>query len=187
MSGVRIVFLFAVWVQVVPAEAVAQQPQVGPGTRVRVTAPELDGSRLVGTVKELGDGRLMLEVEDQAASVELPLASISKLEVSLGMSSRQSRMWKGAGIGFLCGGLVTVMVFLATYDTDDNIFQGAGKLYAGAGAGAVVALPCAVLGGVIGAATAGERWKVVEPIDELGISVQPTAHGGVTVTMSRSF
>lgn len=84
---------------------IAQEgPQIVPGTRIRVTAPTVASDRLVGTAMSLDVDTLVMKAEDWAAPLTVPIASVTRLDVSRGKVSRGKNALKGAGIGLLVGG-----------------------------------------------------------------------------------
>ena len=107
--------LLVLLASVIPAFASAQT-QVTPGDRVRVHLS--DGGEMVGNVLEQGEGYWLVETQSPKAAVEVPVASITSLEVSLGMGSR---VLKGLGNGLLVGGEIGAgLGMLAALSTEDS-------------------------------------------------------------------
>ncbi len=85
----RIVSLVAALVLTAQADLFAQQePPVAPGDRVRVLAPTIvAGERLVGTIVSMGPDTCVLEIEGRSDPTALPVAPVTRLEVSRGQKS----------------------------------------------------------------------------------------------------
>ncbi len=181
MNTPRIVPLVVAFALAAPVNLFAQQQApVAPGDRVRVTAPTLAPKRLVGTVVEMGADTCLLALEGHAAPVALPLASVTIVEVSRGM---KSNVVKGALIGGAVSGGIVLGLGLAAQGDDSGWFEvTAGDV---AIATAVFGAVGAVIGGIIGAASSGERWQEV-PLDRLRVGVMP-AENGLSVGVGVSF
>ena len=119
---------------------------------------------------------LVLRPEYGAWPVAIPLASVTRLEVSQG---QKSRMGPGAGIGLLGGGLLGYLISSGTLGrgcTEGGGFleptreQCIGLSTVG---GAVVGT---LLGLVIGAVMTTYRWEEV-PLDQLRVSFGPQRDG----------
>ncbi len=145
------------------------------GDKVRVTTEE---ERVVGYWVSVGDNQLTLNSEARDSSLVLPLASLTKLEVSLG---QMSSTLVGAGIGFLVGaaaGLATAAIVCAIAgdcDPDDPYYD---LVYAffgvlGVGVGTLT-------GAIIGSTIKVDRWMDV-PLDRIRVSLTPRG-GGLEVS-----
>ncbi len=173
----------------VPASATAQAPPpVKVGDRVRVTAPDV--GRREGTVQLLTTDSLVIRPEYGAWPVQLlttdslvmqpeygewtvylrrqpnplaiPLASVTRLEVSRG---RKSRVGRGAGIGLLGGGLLGLTISSVVLARNNGCTgQGfveptrGGCIALATVGGAVVGT---LLGLVVGAMASTDKWKAV--------------------------
>jgi len=122
---------------------------VSEGSRVRVTAPAVSPERLVGRVAALTADSLLL-TRGAGARLQIDSRQVQAISVSAG---RNRFVWalKGAGIGFLVGGI------LGAQAGGHGDHTGLGAL-AGFVAGVVTGTP---LGAGIGAAAAPERWTSV--------------------------
>ena len=97
------------------ADLTAQEAvQIVPGARVRVTVPTFnrmtwsrDRVKWVGAFVALRPDTLVLNVKGQTTPLEIPFASVSKLEVSKGQKRSAG---KGAGRGFLIGACCGILV-----------------------------------------------------------------------------
>ncbi len=175
------------------ASATAQEPPpVKVGDRVRVTAPDV--RRREGTVRLLTTDSLVLRPEYGAWPVHsargmpnisargmpnrlaIPLASVTRLEVSRGQTSR---MGPGAGIGLLGGGLLGYLISSGTLGSGctegGRGFQLTREACIGVSTvgGAVVGT---LLGLVVGAVSKTDRWEEV-PLDQLRVNFGPQRDG----------
>jgi len=172
-----------------PLTLYSQEVEAGPdatsveaGTRVRVTAPFVLSDRIEGSVTQVADGTL--QVSTSGGLVDVPLANLQKLEVSLGEKANAGR---GALYGTAIGGLAGLALGLieggtecapgAFLCTETSAGQVAGMgLLTGAALGAGV-------GAIVGALVKTEKWETV-PVSAL--SLGPGLGGGWQVAMSVS-
>ncbi len=164
------------------ASATAQVP-IRPGEQVRVTHPPIcpadticvgpsPRQRSVGTFLAWKADSLVVQSNGDTLSV--PVNLVTRLDVSRG---RKTNTGKGAGIGFLLGGVVGAVIGLASYEECES--QGAFSCIGDLGPG-VNALGGAIIGGLvglvagvlIGSATETDRWQEV-PLDRLRLSLGP--------------
>jgi len=151
------------------------------GTRVRVTHPG-EGTR-TGTVVGLTADTLEVRLAGHSEASHLPLAQVTRLDVSLGTQRRLARF---AGIGFLAGGtLGAVTGALAESNCEGELFcagPGGGAIIGGAFFGAV--------GGIIGliaGAVPSEKWERV-PLESRRISlITPSGSHGHGVGLRLAF
>ena len=88
-------FVLCVALLLQPGSALAEPSEApAPGTRVRLTAPELSDQPLIGTLTALETDAVSLSVGDQSTTV--PRDAITKWELSRG---KHSNTGKGALIG----------------------------------------------------------------------------------------
>ncbi len=128
----------------------------------------------MGTVVALKPDTLAVNVENRDSPLALPLASLTKLEVSRG---QKSRTLKGAGIGFLVGGaagLATAAIACAIAGDCAADDPYTGLVYAvfgvlGAGVGTLT-------GAIIGSTIKVDRWETVQ-LDQLRVGLTPRGHG----------
>lgn len=176
MNAPRISPLLTALVLTASADLLAQQaPPVAPGDRVRVTTR----TKLVGNLVTLSADTCVLHVEGRDASLSLPIASLTKFEVSRG---RKSNALKGLGIGFLGGAAVGALIGLGLDEEGGEVSAGTWALI-GAAPGAVVG---AVVGVAVGASTKTDRWEVV-PLERLRVSMIPRRNGAVAIRVSLAF
>ena len=153
------------FVLLLPHSAVAQRALPPIGTRIRTTPRAHDDPYIMGKLVAQSGDTLVIEVpaEDTA---RVPLASLSRLEVSDGMHGHWGR---GAGYGLLVGAAGGAGIGAAAIDSE---WRAVGALL-GAGTGALLGF---LIGGGIGQSVERERWKPA-PGWELSFSAQPTARG----------
>lgn len=155
---------------VVPLTRVTAQdpPPVTVGTRVRVTAPDLDIDKYDGTVTAVRSDTLTV------GTLQVPLASVTRLDVHQG---RKGNVGKGAIIGTLVGvptGLALGILYQQA--CSDSIETGETCLALIPIGAVAVGLAGALVGGTIGALIKTDRWEEV-PLDQLRVSVGPQRDG----------
>jgi hypothetical protein len=156
------------------AGADATTPSLEPGTRVRVEAPGLARSRVVGTVRSLDGESLEFVADGSHEPVRIARERISRLESSHGHGSRLV----DALIGGLAGGAVGALVGKASTSKS-------GYMESAAEAGA--AILGALLGTTIGAVSPpGERWQDV-PASRYRVSLAPRLDGQIGVKFAVAF
>ena len=172
----RIIVLTAGLILTAPVDLLPQEdaPRVAPGDRVLVlTTASRDPYPC--TLQAVNADTLVLAAEGQVRPLVLPLADVTRLEVSRGM---KSRAFTGARWGFGIGGLIGMGIgYYSTDDWDEAETQGLLGALLGGVAGAVV-------GGLVGSTMEVERWEEV-PIDRLRVSVG--TDGGLSVRSSIRF
>jgi hypothetical protein len=130
---------------------------VSEGSRVRVTAPAVSPERMVGTVAALTADSLLL-TRGAGARLQIDTRHVQAISVAAGRN-RFAWALKGAGIGFLVGGI------LGAQAGGHGDHSGLGAL-AGFVAGVVAGTP---LGAGIGALAAPERWTPVRLPPQQGL------------------
>ena len=147
-------------------------PDLVPGARVRVTAPDIAPNPLTGTISALSGQAITLAIKGRADEVSVSRRSISRLEISQGRNRRKGLLIGGfaaAAVGAVVGGIG------CRDSADFDSWQCAAILggfgfAAGAGVGAIVG--------------AGEHWNDV-PSGRVHLTVAPTAgrRPGVSVRL----
>jgi hypothetical protein len=171
-----------------------QTEKPSPGPRVRVTAPSVSGKRLIGVLAGLDETTLTLQREGDKGPLQMPRASVTKIEVS----RRRSRA-AGAGVGMLLGvGTAAVVGLVSGDDCGRSPGGGPGGVWRRRGGGGlyclddtaiavlsgIVIVPVATLLGLV--ATPGEKWEVAT-VDRLRLAVAPTRGGGVRAALAIRF
>jgi len=128
-------------------------PPLSTDSRVRITAPTIFVKPITGNIARIQSDTLHL-----TAHTRIPINSISKLELSLGVQPLRQRVtskaWKGA---LLAGGFVSAAL-IENWDDWDNR-SGNKALLAIVGGG----LTGGTLGGIWGALHRPEHWKTMPP------------------------
>jgi hypothetical protein len=157
-----------VFPQVIAAQGV--RAVVVPGARVRVTHPA-EGTR-VGTALAITDDLLFVRWSNDSDTVGVPLAEVSRLDVSDGRNTH--RTLKRMGIGIVAGaGLGAIIGAVSTEKSQPFITQG--EL---AGVGALMGGTLGGLMGLVSGVFQSEPWQEV-PLDRsrVGIVATPGGHG----------
>ena len=172
--------VLALALAVAPPDGVIAQDTltVKVGSRVRVTAPELDLDKYDGTVAVVRSDTLTV------GTVQVPLASVTRLDVHKG---RKGNVGKGAIIGTLVGvptGLALGVFYQQACSNTSDIGETCLALIP---IGAVaVGLAGALVGGTIGSLIKTDRWEEV-PLDQLRVSFGPQRDGRLGVGASVRF
>lgn len=182
MNAARIASLVAMLVVMATVDLSAQQEMpVEPGDRVRVSAPGVVEGQVVGTIEKLSPDTCVLQVEDQLWPVVLPLASVTRLEVSRGSGSKTGLgILIGAGVGFLGGYLIGTQSSLC----EECGGSSSGKT--GLAFGTFLGLLGAAAGGELGAKNRVERWEDV-PIERLRVSIRMYRASALGIAASLNF
>ncbi len=158
-----------------PGSALAESEAPAPGTRVRLTAPELSDQQLIGTLTALETDAVSLSLDGQTEPTTVPRTAITKWELSRG---KKSNAGKGALWGLLIGAAVGAGLGAAMPDPDmggDDAVFGAVAL----------GVPGAGIGALIGYIHKTERWEEIEQ-KSLRLAVIPVP-GGVGLSVQWSF
>jgi len=166
-----------------PSLSVAQTPDsLVRGQRVRVVAQCKVASNLAldcraghppwtytGQLEALHRDSLHIRAQADSAVLVVPRASIAHLYV---VDGTRTHFWKGAGIGLLGGALIGGLIGSTTEFCIDECTTAEAQKEAIA-VGVIFGAPAGfLLGGVIGALTRSERWRLVS-INDHRISVAP--------------
>ena len=137
-------------------------PTIAVGTRVRVTHP--GEGRRVGTVLAFTSDSLTVRWDAADAASTLPLARVTRVEVSRGRLSRKRR---GAGRGFLVGASAGALLGLTMYekpacarDAIDGWCQDFGRVGGAVGSGLLIGGVGAAVGAIVGSRQR-DRWQEV--------------------------
>ena len=179
MKAVRSGLLAAVLILIASVDLLAQQePPIPRGDRVRVSAPTIDSDPFIGTVVSMDADTLVLDLAGRNASLPVPVASVTSLDVSQGTTSRViSGVLIGGVIGLVVGTVVaSTKQNEACGDYEGSWFCMSPWILAGIGGPAAGAL----LGAGIGSQIKVERWETV-PLDRIRIGLTPRG-GGLEVS-----
>lgn len=175
----RTIAAFLVALSVIPQVTSAQA--ITPGTRVRFTHPG-EGTR-IGTMVALTADTLEVRLAGQSEAAHVPLAQVTRLDVSLG---KQRRLMRFAGVGFIVGGALGAVTGGAAGSSCTGEM-----LCPGGGGGAVLGgVFFGSVGGIIGliaGVAPSERWERV-PLEARRISlVAPSGNHGRGVGLRVAF
>jgi hypothetical protein len=174
MNAPRVASLVAALVVAAPFTLLAQQESLlAPGERVRVTAPSIGVHERVCTFSALRRDTAL--VMDRGTLLALPLASVTKLEVSRG---RGSRAGKGAVIGLLVGTGAGAALGVIDLAGEDEVAEYLFVFYAGLGGGVG-----ALLGAVLGAVSRVDRWEPVR-LYPVRVGLRSQRNGVLTLSLS---
>lgn len=154
-------------------------PPVAPGTRVRVTAPDLGADKLIGTVVPSPVDTLMVRPTDRMTAIAIPLASMTRLEVRYG---QKAHLLLGAAIGFVAGATslgIGSAVVCSREDSDCSEHQTVTFTALGGLSGGAV-------GALLGSLIHTDRWNRV-PLERFRVGLAPRHDGGVWVGLSVGF
>jgi hypothetical protein len=150
-----------------------------PGQRVRVTAPTISSTQIVGAFAHMAADTLVVETDGRAW--HFPRASLTRVDVNRGQKSNAGR---GALFGFLIGAGIGAVALGSSSLCAETLEVPAGRCaLIGAGGGGVGGL---LLGTIAGALIKTDRWQEV-PVDRLRVSLIPPGPGRFALAMSVSF
>lgn len=164
-----------------PPASAAQPASLTPGARVRISAPDLDLRNRAGKIVRATEDSVTIDFRGRRPPVTMPIESLSRMEVSTGKRSRAG-LARGVGIGLLIGAAIGSVIASALSEGTcaDECQRGSRVLVRGGGVAG------AVLGGVIGVATAPDRWEEVSLRREASASGMvrhhPTTRVGLTIS-----
>lgn len=160
-----------------PAAVPAQAPWLRPGLRVRVTSPDVTPPVVTGVIGAVSTDSLVLLRRIGARDtlrMSVPMAAITKLEVSQG---RHSRWQTGLVIGAAAGALTGAVIGAAS--GEDLLFTSTANAFIGA----VVFTPIGgTIGLVAGALTKHEDWEAV-PLGRPMVALRPGPGGRLNLTV----
>jgi hypothetical protein len=153
------------------------QQSLTPGMRVRILAPDLSPSKLIGTVHQVSDNSVSLDVPGHNEPVSILREKIARLDVSEGPRSR--------GVDSAIGGVIGAGIGAAGCAAGNG--SGQGHIVS---TGAVAGV-CALLGGGLGALIGavippGEHWKEITAA-RYRFSFAPRLDHGADVALAWKF
>ena len=164
-----------------PHTLVAQAP--APGARIRVAHP--DAGIRVGTLIALANDTLVVRWADDSATARLPIAQVSRMDVSRGSERRiMSRLGRGFGIGAASGALLGG-VGGAMEDCEGELFC-IGPVGGAVLGGAVLGAAGAVIGALTGL-TPSERWERARLNSGRVALLLPTRRHGQAIGLAIAF
>lgn len=158
-------------------------PSLQPGARVRVFAPSLPTSGLVGTVVGLSRETLTLEAAKAPVSFVLARSELTRIEVSTG---QRTHVRRDMGIGLLIGATGGAIAGRASGDDKGSWFGMTSWEKARIGA-VVFGVAGALAGALVAGNTSTEEWKLVPLRSGSRVSLAPRSDGRVALTYSVTF
>ena len=126
------------------------QQSLTPGMRVRILAPDLSPSKVIGTIEQISDDTLTLDVPGRNEPVSILREKIARLDVSGGPRSR--------GVDATIGGVIGAGIAAAACAAWNR--SGQGHLVSSGEVAGVCAVFGSGIGAIIGVAIPpGEHWK----------------------------
>lgn len=174
----RIYALVAALLLTAAVDLLAQgRPPVGPGDRVRLSAPSIGFDRVIATVFALKPDTLWLQHPEALA---VPIVSITQLDVSRG---QESRARQGSVIGLVGGAVIGAIIGIAQSDWGESFtdIQDEDEKIERIAIGALVGgIAGAALGALIGSTIRVDKWVAV-PLHRLRVTVVPVHRSGLSV------
>jgi hypothetical protein len=157
------------------AEDAPSDLSLTPGMRVRVLAPDMSPSKVVGTISRVDDQSVTIDVPGRSEPISVLREKIRRLDVSAGRRSRWVDAAIGAGIGAAGSALAC-----SAGETNHSIVNNT-DITAGC------ALVGALLGAGIGAAIPpGEHWNEM-PATRYRIGFAPRLDHGLKLAVAWNF
>lgn len=159
--------------------AAQRLPDVEPGTRVRLTAPELRKEQVTGDVLFMNSDTLVIELRN-GENVEVPVASVERLEISRGPEYGKGLL-RGAKYGALTGVGVGALFFLegVVFDDDGGFYLIAVPFLTG-----VAAVSGALVGGLVGTIFPPETWEEIPLSPRPEVTAVPGGGIGISVRIA---
>ncbi len=177
--------LVAALVPMGPIQLAAQQRgTIAAGTKVRVSAPSITPSPLVGTVSSVTADSMRLLIEGNEGETALPLAALQRLEVARLKRGSNASVAVGTVVGLGVGIFEAIKISSEECD-DEGWFGGLCDLQDFA----VVGLPLtgaalgAAAGYLVGLLFKTERWQDA-PIPRPDFALGVGSHGNISLTLS---
>ena len=159
------------------AEDVPLQQSLTPGMRVRILAPALSPSKVIGTIEQVSDDSVTLGVPGRNEPVSILREKIARLDLSEGPRSR--------GVDATIGGVIGAGIAAAACAAWNRSGQGH-FVSTGAVAG-VCALFGSGIGAIIGVAIPpGEHWKEISA-PRYRVSFAPRLDHGLDMVVAWKF
>ena len=154
--GVKLLTLTVV-VGLLPVRLPAQAPPaIGVGARIRVWTPDM--RKVTGRVEASTADLLVVQPDGTTASVSLPVASLSRIDISRGLPSRAHSAWTRARWGALIGAVPGAISLGLQHEQVGGGSSAARAAALGAWSGGLFG---GLIGAVVGAARPGEDWERV--------------------------
>jgi hypothetical protein len=146
-----------------------------PGMRVRVLAPGISPSKVVGTISMVDDQSVSIDVPGRSEPILVLREKIARLDVSAGRRSR----WLDAAIGAGIGAAASALACGAS-ETKHSIVNNTDVTVGCALAGSLLGL------GIGAAIPPGERWNEI-PATRYHIGFEPRLDHGLNLAVAWNF
>jgi hypothetical protein len=164
-----------------PVRAFADEAQVDQGDRVRVSTRSVD--KKTGVVEAATPDAIQVRLDGDVRSLEIPVAELTRIEISQGPRGRCAAAWSKGKWGALIGAVPGAISLALQHEQvgEDGSSAGEAALL-GAWSGGLFG---GLIGALIGAANPGEAWEKVSlsPAIELGIE----GRGGFSFSLTVGF
>ncbi len=151
-----------------------------PGMRVRILAPDISPSRVIGTIRAVNRESVTIDAPGHAEPVSVLREKIARLDISEGSRSRGVDAAIGTGIGAGVGAIVGAVS--GSNQKNNQVVH----ISTAADAG-IVALFGALIGAVIGAVVPpGERWDEM-PATRYRVGFAPRPDHGLDMAIAWRF
>jgi hypothetical protein len=158
-------------------EDVPQPQLLAPGMRVRILAPEVFPSKVIGTIEQVSDDSVIVGVPGRNEPVSILREKIARLDVSEGPRSR--------GVDATIGGVIGAGIAAAACAAWNR--SGQGHLVSTGEVAGVCALFGSGVGAIIGVAVPpGERWKEMSAT-RYRVSFAPRLDHGLDMAVAWKF
>lgn len=146
-----------------------------PGMRVRVLAPDISPSKVVGSINRVDDHSVTIDVPGRSEPVSILRDNIARLDVSAGRSSR----WVNAGIGGAIGAAGSALACSASEKTNSIVPN------------RDVTTACAIVGAALGAFVGAiipprEHWNAM-PATRYRVGFAPRLDHGLDLAIAWTF
>jgi len=144
-----------------PAISLGQAPRLDSGTKVRITPIGFDSERVVGTFLSANKDSVRFVPNETRIPTSLATDHVRRIEIANG---KHTHKLNGFLIGFVSAGVIGGALTAASWKDSGGEFD-----FGRWGDAAFVAVPSAVVGGLVGLAIGAsgvESWKAVPLPDE---------------------
>jgi hypothetical protein len=161
--------------------AFAVEANVDPGDRVRVSTRSID--KRTGVVETATADAIQIRLDGEIHSLEIPVAELTRIEISQGPRGRCAAAWSKGKWGALIGAVPGAISFALQHEQvgEDGSSAGEAALL-GAWSGGLVG---GLIGAWIGARNPGEAWEKVSLSPALRLGSR--GGGGFSLSVSVGF
>ena len=131
-------------------------PAIAVGGRIRVRTT--DARKMTGRLEAVTSDTLVVQLEDTAAPISMPVASLTRIEISHGLLSRGESAWRRAKWGAVIGAAPGAVSLGLQHEQVGGGSSVAKAAALGAWSGGLFG---GLIGAVVGAAHPSEKWERV--------------------------